>query len=344
MVTGDHRLTAIAVGKEIGFKSDPDSVIEGHELDAMSDEELRKRIKDIGIFARVNPKHKMRIIEALKDNGEVVAMTGDGVNDAPALKAADVGVALGSGTDIAKEASDLVLIDDSFSIITSAIREGRVAFDNMRKVVVFLLMGSFTELILVMSSLILRFPLPITAVQILWANIVEDGLPNFALAFEPGEKDIMKRKPLKRKEPILNKFGMTLVFVQSILTDLILVGLFFVLYTRMGYSIDHARTVMLAALATDALMIVFSLKNLRQPIFRTNILNNWYLLFAVVVGFAAMAAAIYVPIMNELLKTVPLTAFDIVLVLGLGIVKVFMVECIKWVFKDKENTDLQPAH
>lgn len=343
MVTGDHKFTARAIGQELGFCDAESTIIDGEELEHMSDEDLREKIKNVNIFARVNPSHKMRIVEALKANGEVVAMTGDGVNDAPALKASDIGVAIGSGTDIAKEASDLILLNDSFSIITNAIKQGRIAFDNMRKVVVFLMMGSFTELILVMSSLIFKLPLAITAVMILWANIVEDGFPNFALAFEPGEDDVMKRKPLKRTEPILDRESMILVYAQGLVTDLILVGIFILMDFYSHYSLEHLQTVIFAALATDALLIVFSLKNLRKSIFQTALFNNWYLIFAVLAGMITMMLAIYLPFLNKILGTVPLNWYDLVLVFGLGLFKVFCTEVIKWWFRKREFSRLQAS-
>ena len=180
LVTGDHLLTAKAVAKELGLKTKKENIIEGKELDELSDEEFQKIVKDIEIYARAEPRHKMRIIKAWQEKGEVVAMTGDGINDAPALKQADIGVALGSGTDVAKEVSDLVFLTDNFNIIVAAVEEGRAIVDNIRKVITYLLSDSFTETILVGVSIIFGWPLPIAAVQILWVNLIEDGLPSLA--------------------------------------------------------------------------------------------------------------------------------------------------------------------
>jgi len=180
LVTGDHLLTAKAVAKELGLKTKKENIIEGKELDERSDEEFQKIVKDIEIYARAEPRHKMRIIKAWQEKGEVVAMTGDGINDAPALKQADIGVALGSGTDVAKEVSDLVFLTDNFNIIVAAVEEGRAIVDNIRKVITYLLSDSFTETILVGVSIIFGWPLPIAAVQILWVNLIEDGLPSLA--------------------------------------------------------------------------------------------------------------------------------------------------------------------
>lgn len=197
----------------------------------MTDDELESLTAHIDVFARVSPEHKLRIINALKKNGEVVAMTGDGINDAPALKKADIGIALGSGTDVAKEASDLILLDNNFSVIVKAIEQGRIAFDNIRKVTVFLLSGSFSEVILIFSALLMKVInplvyLPITAIQILYINLVEDALPGISMAFEPGEGDVMKKAPFGKKEPILDKTGKIIILVIGGVIDLFLVGIF----------------------------------------------------------------------------------------------------------------------
>ncbi|OGZ42587.1 MAG: hypothetical protein A3C80_03775 [Candidatus Ryanbacteria bacterium RIFCSPHIGHO2_02_FULL_45_43] len=340
MATGDHRLTALTIGKELGFSGKPDSVVSGEELERMSDEEFLKRIGEIEIYSRVSPSHKMRIVNALREKGEVVAMTGDGVNDAPALKAADIGISLASGTDVTKETADLVLLDNSFSVITEAIRQGRIAFDNIRKVTVFLFTNSFTEIILVLSALLFRIPLPVSAVQILWANFVEDGFPNFALAFEPGEKDIMRRKPLRRNEPILNKQSLIIIFIVGIISDLLMVAIYLYLYYYTDFSFQYIRTIMFSMLATDALVYVFSIKSLGRSILRTNVLDNVYLLFAVFFGFLVMAASIYVPTLQRLLSTVSLSLPAILFVLGKGLLLVTLIELVKWFFYRKNTFQL----
>ena len=206
LVTGDHKLTAIVVAREIGIKAKVQEILEGRELEAVSDQELDELLEKIKIYARVEPSHKMRIVSAWQRRGKVVAMTGDGVNDAPALKKADIGVALGSGTEVAKESADLVLLNDSFSIVVKAIEEGRVVLDNIRKSIAYILADSFASVILVgFSTIIMGWPLPILPVQILWNNFVEDTLPNIAYAFEPKERGIMKRRPSSPTSPLLTK-------------------------------------------------------------------------------------------------------------------------------------------
>lgn len=332
LFTGDHRLTAVAIGKELGFKTGGMNILEGIELDNISDEKLKERISEIEIYARVDPKHKLRITKAWKDMGESVAVTGDGINDAPSLEYADVGVALNSGTDITKEAGDLVLIEDSLSTIVSAIRYGRSAFDNMRKVATFLFFGSFAEIILVLSSLVLRIPLPITAVQILWTNLVTDGFPNFALSFEPSDENVMRRAPQKRSGEILDKKSRAITFSAGIAVDLLLFFIFFLFYKFSGLSIEYIRTIIFAALGTDTLFAVFSLKSLSKPLFKLNLFDNIYLLTAVALGFIMMLVALYSPLLNYALKTVPLKAEHFLLVILLGVLKVFVIEAVKWFY------------
>jgi Ca2+-transporting ATPase len=330
MITGDHKLTAQAVGRDLGLTIASDTVLEGKELDQLSDIELEQRVQTIQIYARSNPEHKMRIVKAWQKHQAVVAMTGDGINDAPAIKAADVGIALNAGTDVTKEAAELVLLNDSFATILEAIRQGRIAFNNIRKVTVFLLIGSFTELIIVMSSLIFHLPLPITAVQILWANLIEDGLPTFSLAFEPGGKNVLRRPPLLRQEPIVNKEGYAMIFTVGLLTDIVLAGMFFWLYRDGNLAIEYIRTMIFTTLSLDALISVFALKSFYLPIYQINLRNNRYLLLASVVGVTCIILAIYLPLFNNYLETVPLLPQHLGLVLALAVLDLFLIECIKW--------------
>ncbi|MEX2145360.1 MAG: HAD-IC family P-type ATPase [Candidatus Spechtbacterales bacterium] len=339
MITGDHKLTARAIAGELGFNMEKETcIVEGAELEKMSKKELKERIKEIEIVSRATPSHKMYIIEALRANKEVIAMTGDGVNDAPALKDADIGIALGSGTDVTKEASDLVLLDDSFSTIVSAVREGRIAFTNIRKVTIFLITNAFTETILILTSILLRLPFTaITAAQILWANLMEDGLPGSSLAFEPGEKGIMKLRPYKRNEAIINKLGWRIIIIVGVLSDLVLVGLFLWLVYLTDLEPKYIQTVMFAALATDTLIYIFSIKTLSFSAFSRNAFNNKYLLLGVAVGFIMMFSSVYLPVLNTFLGTVPLSFLGIALVFSSGIIRLLMVETLKWWMRKKER-------
>jgi len=333
MMTGDHILTARAIGGDLGFGTGEGQVFEGKVIEGMSNEDLQELVKTAEIFARVNPEHKMRVVAALQKNEEVVAMTGDGINDAPALKSSDIGVAVGSGTDIAKAASDLILLNDSFSIIVEAIRQGRIAFANIRKVTVFLLAGSFTEIIIIMVPLLMGLEyLPLTAVLLLWTNLVEDSFPNIALSFEPGEKDVMKRPPIKKSEPVLDKESKIIVFAIGLITDFVLLGIFLYFYYADTLSVQHLQTLIFAGLGLDTFFYIYSIKNLKASIFSYNIFNNKLLVWATVMGVSMMLLAIYAPFMNELLRTVPLTLSNWGIVVSLGLVKLLGVELVKWWF------------
>jgi len=331
IVTGDHKLTAKAVAKEIGLDVEEKNIMEGQELDKLSDKDFDKRVKDIQVYARVEPKHKMRIISAWQERGEVIAMTGDGINDAPALKKADIGVALGSGTEVAKEVSDLILLTDNFNIIVAAVEEGRGIIDNIRKVITYLLSDSFAETILIGVGLFFGY-LPVTAVQILWVNLIEDGLSGVALSYEPKEKDLMKQKPQGHDIPLLNTEMKVLIFVIGVITDLFLLGLFFLLLKFTNYGIIHIRTMIFAGLAIDSIFYVFSCKSLRQNIWHINFFSNKFLLFAWTFGLVALIGAIYLPPLQILLKTAPLNFFDWILLLLLGLANLFLIEFTKWIF------------
>ena len=331
IVTGDHSLTAKAIAQEIGLKTEKENLIEGRDLDSLSEEEFSKKFKEIEVYARVEPRHKMRIVEHWQRAGEVVAMTGDGINDTPALKKADIGVALSSGTDVAKEVSDLILLTNSFDVIVKAIEEGRAILDNMRKVITFLLAGSFSEIILVGVSLMSGLPLPIFPVQILWTNLIEDGLPNIALAFEPEEKDLMKRKPEKLKTALLNQEMKAIIFIIGLITDFILVGLFIFLWFKTK-DLKYVRTMIFVCLGIDSLFYVFSCKSLRKNIWHINPFSNKFLIIAVLLSFLALTAGVYLEPLQKLLKTIPLALNDWIIILGLGMIKITLIEITKWFF------------
>ncbi|KPJ54836.1 hypothetical protein AMJ47_03245 [Parcubacteria bacterium DG_72] len=332
MVTGDHKLTAKAVAQEIGLKATEENIMEGKDLDKLSVEEFKKVFENIQIYARVEPEHKMRIVQAWQEKGEVIAMTGDGINDAPALKKADIGVALGSGTEVAKEVSDLVLLSDNFNVIVAAVEEGRSIIDNIRKVITYLLSDSFTETILIGLALLFGFPLPVTAAQILWVNLIEDGLPDIALAFEPKEKDIMKQKPKGHNTPLLNSEMKVIIFIIGIITDIFLFMLFWVYWKFSTYSIEHIRTIIFVGLALNSLFYVFSCKSLRQNLWHINPLSNKFLVYAWVFGVVVLLLAVYLPPLQSLLKTEPLFFSDWMIVFSLSIIQLALIEITKYIF------------
>ncbi len=328
MITGDHPETARVIGREVGLVTGPESVVVGSELDQWSEHELSKRLNRISIFARVEPRHKIRVIQAWQLKGEVVAMAGDGVNDAPALKAADIGVALGSGTEVAKQSADLVLLDNDLGTITAAIEEGRVIFDNIRKITVYLFAGSFTEIALVGGSMLFGLPLPFLPAHILWVNLFADSFPNIGLTFEPAENDIMKSAPRPRGESILNREMVWITSLIGIIALGTLFGLFYwLLNTRSD--IQEIRSIMFAALGINSLLYVFSVKSFRKTIFRVNPFSNLWLIGGIAAGFGLLLLALLHPFFQLIFQITPLSLSDWGLLLMIGFVMMVAIEVSK---------------
>lgn len=336
ILTGDHPLTAKSIGLEIGLIDDKDEIFQGKDLDKFSDKELGEKIKKTNVFARVEPKQKIRIVDILQRQGEVVTMTGDGVNDAPAIKSADIGVALGSGSEVTKETADVVLLDDNFKTIVEIIKTGRNIFDNIKKVILFLFSGTFTEFILVGGPLLLGFPLPILASQILWINIIEDTLPAMALAYEKEKEEVLKEKPRGHRQEILDKEMKFLIFVIGIITDLILLFLFVYLY-KIGLELTHIRTIVFAGLGIDTLFYVFSCKDLKRSIWKQNPFDNFFLNVSVIIGWLMLLAAVYAPFFQKILQLTPLNWNDWLLLISLGLIEVILLEIGKIIFIHKKK-------
>ena len=334
LLTGDNASTAKSIAESAGLVDDWSGVhiVEGSQIEDETEKELMKIVPDAAIFARVLPHQKSAIVGAWQALGEVVAMTGDGVNDAPALRKADIGVAIGSGTDVAKEAANIVLTDDNLSVIFHAIEEGRVILDNLRKIMAYILSANFSEIVLISGALLLGFPLPILPGQILWANIVQEGFMNFALAFEPKEKDILKRDPKSNSSKrILDGQILKLIFWVGLVTSFFLLVLFLVLY-KYGLDIEELRTIMFAGLSLDALFFAFSFKSLRRSVLETNLLNNPYLIFALIVSFLLLMGALYLGPLNLLLKIVPPTGFDLAMMAVIAVFNLVAIEVAKYLF------------
>ncbi|TLM66851.1 MAG: HAD family hydrolase, partial [Actinobacteria bacterium] len=312
MVTGDHALTARAVAARVGIL-DHERVVTGPELEAMSDEDLTRAVEDIRVYARVNPEHKLRIVEALKANGEIVAMTGDGVNDAPALKRADIGVAMGLvGTDVSREAADMVLADDNFATIVEAVRQGRIIFDNLRKVVLFLLSCNMSEVLIVFITALFS-PVPaLSALQLLWINLVTDGPPALALGVDPGSPRVMQRKPRGTDESMLTGLRQRQIVVQGALMTLAGLIVFFGTEYKL-FPVDspaHAQTMLFTAMVLVQLLHAFDFISDTRTVFSPESLRNKWLLAGLAGSVALQAAVIYAPSLQRIFGTQPLGLAD----------------------------------
>ncbi len=311
MITGDHAETAKAIGREVGIA---DSVITGNQLEKMSAAELAKVVDKVSIYARVSPLDKVKILQALSKKNNIVAMTGDGVNDAPALKDADIGVAMGrKGTDVAREVSDMVLTDDNFATIVSAVDEGRGIYANIKKFVRFLLAVNFAEMLFIVGAMLMRLPLPLLPLQILWINLVTDGLPALALAVDPKDKDIMKRKPRDPKETILH--GEYAFLVASAIIALAVA--MFAYVTELPLGVERARTFAFTTIIMFELFFVFNCREIR-PLYRTNMFSNRMLVAAVLVSILLQLLVIYFQPLQQIFDTVPLTLNDWAKILALS--------------------------
>lgn len=331
MITGDHAVTAVSIAKKLGLGGTDTKVISGKELETMSDEELAQKVKDVSVYARVSPHHKLRIVQQLKKHGEIVAVTGDGVNDAPALKEAHIGIAMGkTGTDVAKEASDMVLVDDNFASIFNAVREGRILFDNIRKVVFFLIPTGIATIISIIATLVLGIPMPYVPTQLLWINIVTNGLQDVALAFEPGEKGIINRPPRDPCEGILSR----LLIERTFLVALIISGgvvYNFISALHEGVSIEKARSVAMTTMVFFQFFQAWNSRSEIQSVFRINPLSNLFLFYSMIAAFFAQLAVLYVPALQWVFKTEPLTKMEWVNVGAITTTIIIAVEIDKWI-------------
>ncbi len=326
MITGDHAITAVSIAKELGIGGHDARVYTGKELETMSDEELFQAVKDVSVYARVSPEHKLRITNQLIKHGEIVAVTGDGVNDAPALKAAHIGIAMGkTGTDVAKEASDVVLADDNFASIFAAVEEGRVVYDNIKKVTLFLVSCGFGELIAILTTVSMGLHIPYTPVQILWLNIVTNGLQDVALAFDPPEKGILQRPPRHPRERFLNGIMIQKILIMGFIMAAGTV-LLYIFNLMMGAPLKEARTEALTTMVVFQFYQAFNCRSERRSIFRMNPLKNPFLFFSMIAAIFAHLAVLYVPALQWIFGTVPLTKTEWA---GIGVVTITIVIAVE---------------
>lgn len=340
MITGDHKNTAVAIAKELDIASSLEESMTGAEIDSMSDEAFREKVKSVRVFARVSPEHKVKIVKAYKSQGNIVSMTGDGVNDAPSLKNADIGVAMGiTGTDVSKGASDMILTDDNFTTIVHAIREGRNIYANIRKTVTFLLACNLGEVVAILASIIFFWPLPLLATQILWINLVTDTLPAIALGIDPGERDVMKKKPRDPKESFFAGGAAVSAVLGGILIGSLTLFAFYWGLHEHGYSLSssgipedvmtYARTMAFVVLAASQLFYSFAKRSTTKSIFQLGLFSNKFLIGAVVAGLALQYISISVPFLAEAFKVQNLSLTDWGIVIGLALVPLFINEIVK---------------
>lgn len=332
MLTGDNPETALSIAHAVGIAGEGERAYTGTELSLLSDDELLAVLRAHTVFSRVAPADKLRIALVLKTAGEVVAMTGDGVNDAPALRAAAIGVAVGSGTDVAKEASDLVLLDNGFSGITSAIREGRRLRENFKKIFAYMLSTNFSEVILITFALIVGLPLPILATQVLWSNLIEGGLMNFAFAFEPLYPSAMKRKP---QDPeiahVLSPKLIKLIVLVGSVTATILIGIYLFLLS-LNLPLEEVQTLMFVAVSVNCIFMAFSMKSLGTPLWKLSLFSNRFLVFSLAGSALLLLAALYVPALQKLVHVTEPSALQLAILVGFGLVNLATIEVAKWLF------------
>lgn len=333
MVTGDHKETAIAVANELEMLGSR-KALTGAELDKLNDDEYMKVVEDVAVYARVSPEHKVRITEALKRKGHIVAMTGDGVNDAPALKKADIGIAMGiTGTDVTKEASSMVLTDDNFATIVAAVEEGRGIFDNIRKFVNYLLAANIGEVAIIFTTILLNLPLPLLPIQLLWVNLVTDGLPALALGVEPAEKDIMKRRPRDPRERVMNRESLHFILFAGFLMAAATLVQFYIELSTEG--LEKARTVAFTTVVIVEMFIAMNARN-SLPLHRIGIFKNRKLLLAILSSLALQLAVVYIPFLNPIFDTVPITTDEWLGILAVSLLVFLAIEARKILIQRKQ--------
>ena len=335
MITGDHKNTALAIAKSINICTTDDQAITGDELEKMSDEELVKRVEKLRVFARVSPNHKLRIVKAFKKNNNIVAMTGDGVNDAPAIKEADIGVAMGiSGTDVTKEAASMVLMDDNFATIVSAVEEGRIIYDNIRKFIRYLLSCNLGEVLTMFLASLFYLPNPLTPIQILFVNLATDGLPAIALGVDPADKDIMRQTPREKNEGIFARGLWEKIIVRGCLIGICTL-LSFMVGRYYGMDLASCRTIALCTLVMSQLLHVFECRSERHSIFEINVLTNPYLLGAVLVSITMICGILYIPFLRGVFNTVALNLGQWLLVIFFSGI-IFLINSVYLLIKSKK--------
>lgn len=339
LLTGDHVATATAIAKQINLSASPKTTITGQQLQAMSDEELTNALSRLNVFARVEPLDKQRIVRLLQQQGHVVAMTGDGINDAVALKGADIGVAMQRGSDVAREAADLILLNNSFATIVAAIKEGRVLRDNVRKVIAFLLATNAAEVAIFFLSILLGLPLPLIPAQILWINLVTDGTSDIALSLEPAESNVMDRSPEHPNAPLLGRHLLGQIIFSGVIMTVATVGVFGYVMKN-GGDLQYARTMAFTLLAVTSLVSVWSFRSLKQTIMKRGLWQNPWVFVSMIFSLALQVSAIYVPSFRTFFDTVPLSLSDWLIITIVTLISVIMMDLRKLILPDNKHVSL----
>ncbi|KKS07851.1 hypothetical protein A3K01_03840 [candidate division WWE3 bacterium RIFOXYD1_FULL_43_17] len=343
VITGDYSNTSEFVLSELEISVSKDEIMTGDQLAVLSAEELSRRVQDIRLFARTTPDQKLLIVDALKNNGEVVAMIGDGVNDAPALHKADIGVVVGEASDVAKESADLVLLDSNFSTIISAVEEGRVVFENIRKIILYLLCDAFGEIIVVLGGIMLGVPLPLTAVQILWINLVSDGFPNLALTVDPKRKDIMYETPRSTKELLVNTKMVFLIAFVSLLVGVIALGSYLYIYFT-TWDVELARSVTFITIGLNSLVYVFSVREPKHPFWKNNVFNNKYLVMAVLAGISLQLLPFTTDISRQFFGLSQILPEHLLVAFGFSLVVFLIIEVFKRIVNKPVSKQIPRGH
>ncbi len=338
MITGDHPHTAAAIARELGIASGENVAVTGADLDKMSEDDLKRRAPDVAVYARVTAEHKLRIIRAWKANDAVVAMTGDGVNDAPAIKGADIGIAMGkAGTEVTKQASDMIVTDDNFASIVAAVEEGRGIYDNIRKTLQYLLAGNTGELLLMTVCVILGLPMPLLPIHLLWINLVTDGLPALCLATDPIDSDVMKRRPRKRSERITDRGFLGLMFLTGSLTAGVAFAVYW--YALKTESVEMARTHAFAVLVFAELLRSFGARSETKPVWRISLLTNIHLAIVVAISFGLQVWSHHNEFLGRFLKTTSMPISECLVLLAVGAIPLLVLEIVKVVRNAKGTSD-----
>ena len=339
MITGDHKATAVAIARDLGFFHEDSRALTGRELDELSDNTFNEQLPTVVVYARVAPEHKLRIVRAWRKRGEIVAMTGDGVNDAPAIKEADIGIAMGiTGTDVTKEVADMVITDDNFASIVAAVEEGRAIYDNILKFVHYLLSCNLGEIILMFLASVLGQPVPLIPVQILWMNLVTDGLPALALGVDPSADGLMTRPPRKPDAPLLSKTRRTILFVQACsIAFCALVAFVFVLHVEQT-GLTRARTMAFTVIVLAELFQAFNARSLRQSVFSPRLHANWKLVLATLGALSLQLFLIYVPLLQRVFQTEALSLLDLGVGTALASFTLWATELAKLVLRHSKET------